>query len=104
MRRKKAPACAGAFFDWNLAIRPRVLLRATLIVVAAGAIRNPGGRLLVVLEAGRRFELVLGDVHRQADLVILLSFLDRLELDGDVLFAGAQKAADADDQCIDLAV
>src|SRR5689334_12821661 len=76
------------------------MLFALIVVRAVG---NPSGRLPVVFQTGRRLELVLVGVHGQTDLIVLVGLLDRVELDGDVFFAGAEEAADADDQGIDLA-
>src|SRR5262245_9330400 len=64
-----------------------------------GLFWHPRHRVAVVFEALRAFEGILGRVHDQVPLVIVLvRDLDGIEGDGDVLFAHPEKAADADDE------
>src|SRR5262249_44727887 len=70
-----------------------------------GLFRYPCHRVAVVLEALGVLEPVLGRVHDQIPLVIVLvRDLDGIEGDGDVLFAHPEKTADADDERGGLAV
>jgi hypothetical protein len=56
-----------------------------------------------LLEARSGLQSILGGVHRQINFIILHCLLYRLERYGDVLFAGAEEAADSDNQRVDLA-
>src|SRR5438105_10139375 len=50
----------------------------------------------IVLEPGRALECLLGGVHDQIGLVVLVDFTDSVEWDRDVLLADSEKAPDAD--------
>src|SRR5262245_42051021 len=56
------------------------------------------GLAAVVLVPGRSVQGVLGRVHDQVPLVVLLCALDGMERHRDVLFASAEEASDADDE------
>src|ERR1700744_1157385 len=93
----------GGIMNRKASARPRLFLmrlalRSSSSVPSPRArIRHPCRLVAVVFEARRRFERILGGVHRQVDLVVLHRCFDGIEADGNVLFAGAKEAADADD-------
>src|SRR5215831_6253979 len=88
--------------------RPWRTLLAGLWRLVAGRggslLRRPGHRIAVVLESLRALERILGRIHHEVVLVVVLvGDLHRIERHGDVLLARAEEAADADDQRSGLA-
>src|SRR5205823_5378257 len=86
--------------------RPRAVVDATLLGpgrTAAGRSRgllgDPVHRIAIVFESLGIFERVLGRVHHQVRLVVVLGFdLNGIEGNGDIFLAGPEKAANTDDQ------
>jgi hypothetical protein len=65
--------------------------------------RDPSGLSLVVGQAGRRLQGILGCVEREIPRTILHLRMHRVERDRNVLFTGAEKPTHADDEGSDLA-
>src|SRR4051812_23334296 len=78
--------------------------RGAIVGPAAGCapgliLRYPGHRIAIVLEALGILQRVLAGVHHQVPVVVaLLRGMHGVEGYRDVLLAGAEEAADADDQ------
>ena len=64
---------------------------------------NPLGLVAIVFVARRAFQGVLGRIHDQPPLVVLLLALDRTERYSNVFFSSTEKTANTDDEGVDAA-